>query len=228
MTRTFPVVLIALIAISGCSTAPTIYQSSNAAAPPLEASVLILPADIEIAEVSVGGNNEVKADWSDSAKQGFNGAIEEFFFTRGIRPVPYGADTLTDQDLAIIRQANVNLHAIQLAQAGGQMAGVREYALSPELLRSLEGYEADYAVFVMMRARKASAGRTAVRILTRGPLSFEVLYGSYRAALFDLRDGQIVWANMDPQASSGLGNPANADTGRWLNSFETLFRKFPL
>ena len=218
----------AVLVLGGCAGSPaTVFQSGTAMAPPLDASVLVLPADIVVSQVSVGGNNEPRADWTEAATESLNGALDEFFFNRGVMPVRYASDAIEDEDLDIIRQANINLDAIQLAQQGDAMPGMREYALTPELTRSLEEYGADYAVFVMLRARQASAGRTAARIL-RNPISIESIPDAYRVALFDLRDGQVVWANMDPAAYRGLGNPGEADTGRWLRSFETLFRGFPL
>ena len=226
-----PITLVASVAllVTGCATAPTtIYKPTTAIPPPLEASVLVLPADVEMYQVSAGGNDELKADWSEAAREGLYEALEEFFFERGVRPIGYASDSLEDQDLAIIRQANINLDAIQLAQEGRAQPGMRQYALSPELTASLAEYDADYALFVMLRARKASAGRAVVRVLTRGPLSFEILVGSYRVALFDLRDGQVAWANLDPEAWRGLGNPADADAAAWLKSFRVLFRDFPL
>lgn len=222
----------AVLVLGGCAGSPaTVFQSGTAMAPPLDASVLVLPADIVVSQVSVGGDDQPRADWTEAATESLNDALDEFFFNRGVMPVRYASDAIADEDLDIIRQANINLDAIQLAQQGDAMPGMREYALTPELTRSLEEYGADYAVFVMLRARQASAGRTAARaiggILTN-TISIEAIPDAYRVALFDLRDGQVVWANMDPAAYRGLGNPGEADTGRWLRSFETLFRGFPL
>ena len=234
MNGRFAPVAIALLLVGGCAgspSTPSYFQSGSAMPVPLDASVLILPSDIEVSVVGVGGDAEPRADWSQAAAEGLNDALDEFFFNRGVMPVRYDHDAIADEDLDIIRQANVNLDAIQLAQQGGAMAGIREYALAPELTRNLEEYDADYAVFVMLRARQASAGRTATRVIG-GLMGGQVTVGgnaipdAYRVALIDLRDGQFVWANIDPRQE--LGNPGEADIERWLGSFEMLFRGFPL
>ena len=223
-------VLIAAIVFvaSGCATS-RVYQSSTALAPPLESSVLILPADVEVSLQNAGGGHEPRADWTETARNGLTAALEDFFINRGIRPVRYEGQTITDEDLDVIRQANINLDAIELAQTRGGVEGSRKYALTPELVDNLDEYDADYAVFVMLRSAHASGGRVAVAILAAvGGVSVPMGSASYRVALFDLRDGQVAWANFNSYALGQLGNPAKADNARWQKSFNSLFDEFPL
>ena len=228
MNKKLVLTIFAILFGSGCATS-NIYQSTTALSPPLDASVLILPADVEISLRNAGGNLEPRADWSMAASEGLYNALEEFFFDKGVMPISYSADTISDEDIDIIRQANINLDAIELAQVRGVMPGAREYALTSELVNNLIEYNADYAAFITLRASQASGGRIAVGILAAiGGISIEMDSASYRVALFDLRDGQVAWANFDPLALDALGNPADADNEKWQKSFEQLFREFPL
>jgi len=226
-TARLTILLLPLLVIS-CTT-NRVYNSSTALSPPLNASVVLLPPDFEISSLNAGGNSEPQVEWTEAAKSGFLMSLEEFFFDKGIRPIPYGRDGLSDEDIDLIRQANINLDAIELAQARGAMPGTREYALSENLIETLEGYDADYALFAMVRSSHATGGRMAVAIIASiGGVPVSTGSASYRVALFDLRDGQVAWANFDPVALGGLGNPAEASNEQWQRSFETLFQEFPL
>jgi hypothetical protein len=220
--------LLVVFSLSGCVSS-NVYQSTTALSPPINPSVLVLPADVEISLMNAGGNLEPRADWSEAARKGLYAALEEYFFEKGVLPVSYEGEVLADRDVDVIRQANVNLDAIELAQVRGTMPGLRSYALTPELLENMEKYEADYAAFVMLRASQASGGRVAVGLLAAvGGISLEMGNASYRVAIFDLRDGQVTWANFDAEALGVLGNPAEASSEAWQKSFESLFRDFPL
>jgi hypothetical protein len=214
--------------LTGCVSS-NVYQSSSALSPPINPSVLLLPADVEVSLMNAGGNLEPRADWSSSARNGLHTALEEFFFEKGVMPISYEGETLADEDVDLIRQANITLDAIELAQVRGSMPGMRNYALTDDLVKNLDKYDADYAVFVMLRASQASGGRIAVGLLAAvGGVSLQMGNASYRVAIFDLRDGQVAWANFDLEALADLDKPAEAGTEKWLKSFEALFRDVPL
>jgi hypothetical protein len=226
----FRISLVLLFAsiLTGCVSS-NVYQSTSSLSPPVNPSVLILPADVEISLMNAGGNLEPRADWSESASKGLYAALEEFFFEKGVMPVSYAGATLADQDVDLIRQANINLDAIELAQVRGTMPGLRNYALTPDLLKNLEQYDADYAAFVMLRGSQASGGRVVVSLLAAvGGVSVAMGSASYRVALFDMRDGQVAWANFDAEALGELSKPAEASNEAWQKSFVKLFRDFPL
>ncbi len=226
--KTKLILIIFSLAATGCAT-NRVYNSTTTLSPPLNSSVILLPADIEISSINAGGNIEPRADWSESAASGLKAALEEFLFEKGVMPIPYGSEVLSDEDVDLIRQANINLDAIELAQTRGSMPGIREYALTEELTDNLGSYEADYALFVMLRSSHATGGRVAVAVLASiGGVALDTGSASYRVGLFDLRDGQVAWANFDPVALGGLANPSEATNAQWQRSFETLFQDFPL
>lgn len=229
MTKKILLISLGLLFLTGCAATNRVYNSTTSLTPPLDSSVAILPADVEISLLNAGGNLEPRAEWSAAAAAGLYSALEEFFFEKGIMPISYGAETISDDDVDVIRQANINLDAIELSQARGSMPGLREYALTDDIVNNLEKYNADYALLVMLRASQASGGRQVVGILAAiGGVAIDMGSASYRVALFDLRDGQVAWANFDPVALGGLGNPAEATNEQWQKSFETLFEDFPL
>ena len=217
--------------VSGCAVS-RVYKSETVLAPPLESAVLILPADVEVSLQNASGELEPRADWTEAATTGLYNALEEFFFTRGVKPIRYKGEKIADRDVDIIRQINVNLDAIELAQTKG-VGGNRTYALSSDLVDNLDGYDADYAIFFMIRDSSPSGGRYAIAILAGlaapgASAGITASRGAYRVALFDLRDGQVAWANFSTAAGAGIVNPHKLKPKQWQRMFKSVFSEFPL
>ena len=222
MNRTTICIALAVLFAGGCASSPVVFVSDTASPPPSDASVLILPADIEISELGAAPIYiRPRADWSQAATQGLYDALDVWFSERGVKPIRYAQDTIAVEDSDVIRLATINLDIIQWAQEESAFHGI--YSVPSEFMDRLDEYGADYALFVTMFARRDPGSGVL--------LTYNLLTGSlFRAALFDLADGKVVWANIVPMAWLRLrmGNPAEADAERWLRSFETLLHGFPL
>ena len=75
------IALFVVFSLSGCVSS-NVYQSTSALSPPINPSVLVLPADVEVSLMNAGGNLEPRADWSDAGRKGLYMALEEFFLRR--------------------------------------------------------------------------------------------------------------------------------------------------
>ena len=53
--------------------------------------ILLLPIDIELSELSIGGMPQVKADWSENATNFFNSYLREKLNARNVELVEYSA-----------------------------------------------------------------------------------------------------------------------------------------
>lgn len=222
------VIFLSALVVTGCAAPSTVYHSPLAAASPMNPKVLILPPDVVVSLRNAGGSTEPRADWSDQVRGELVGALEEFLYGRGVQFVPYGDDGILDNHLDIIRDANVNMDAVQLSQGGGSIDAERKYALGRANKDMLTDYNADYLLVSVVRANVASAGRQAVAILGAiGGVSFETSSAEFRVGLFDLRDGQLKWANFDPFALPDLGNLTKADAEDWQEAVAHLLVEIP-
>ena len=233
--------LLAALALAAGGCAPTrVYQPKEALEPPQGAAVLILPVDAQLYLRNDEGGYEPEVAESAAAAAELSGALEAFLARMGLKPIKHGdgkqaeakagasagADADAMRDIA--RQANINLDAIETAQINPAAAtSRREYALTSKRLDDLKEYQADYALFVMLRYTRTAAGAPIGIPLMEGEFALPRGAAAYRAALFDLRGGQLTWANFTPHALAQLP-PAQAIPAHWHWSFPPLFAKFPL
>jgi hypothetical protein len=222
--------LLILIVLSGCTTIKSnVYQSSSALAPPLSSKVLILPPDVVVSLKNAGGNNEPRADWSEETQSNLQNAIIGYMFENGVEAVPYKAKVIRDEHIDVLRQAMVMMDGVEFSQRGGGIGSDRFYALSSDSKEKLEAFGADFVLIVALRSEVASGGRQAVAIL--GALAGATVTTSsaqFRAAIFDLRDGQLSWANFDAAALSDIGNVVNAGGEKWGVAVNHILSGFPL
>ena len=222
--------LISLLVATGCATVTSnVYQSASAMSPPFSSKILILPSDVVISLKNAGGNNEPRADWSEQTQSNLQEAIIGYMFENGVEAIPYGSSRLEDGHVNVLRQAMVMMDGVELSQKGGGIGSERFYALSADSRVKLEGFGADYVLIVALRSEVASGGRQAVAIL--GALAGAAVSTSsaqFRAAIFDLRDGQLAWANFDAAALSDIGNVVNAGEEKWAVAVSHILSEFPL
>jgi hypothetical protein len=220
--------VIGALVLAACAAPSRVYQSVDALAPPVEPSVLIIPPDVEISLRTAGGILEPRADWSEEVSSDLDESLRGYMFENDLRFVNYG-DTLKDEDVDTIHHLNVVLDAIELRQARKSVGGEREYALGETEIERLSAYGADYALVITLRASRASAGRQAVAFLAAvGGVPVETTTATFRAALIDLRDGHIKWANFDESALADIGDPVSANEKRWSKATKHLLRELPL
>ncbi len=230
--------LVTALVLAGCAVSPSlVYHSPDAQFPPMEPSIVVLPADVVVSRMTAGGDLEARLDWSESVSAALRAAMKEHMYSRGIRFREYG-DVLRDQDVNAIRSINVLLDAIELSQlktadlsARGTtfMGGDRDYVLGETERSGFEEFDTDYALLVVLRANRASGGRIATAVLAGvAGVAIETSSMQFRSALIDLRDGHVKWANFDDSALQDVGDLLEASDLKWNRAMEHLLSDFPL
>ncbi len=222
-------VLLAVMFIHGCVAPTNVYHSSVAQPAPLNPKVLILPPDVVISKLNAGGTTEPVAEWSQDVTETLESVLAEKFYEQGVQFIPYGYTEIQDEHVDVIRQANVMMDAVELAQVREGIGASRNYALGKGSLESLDGYPADYLMITVVRGNVATGGRVGVALLGAiAGVTVEMNSTQFRVGVFDLRDGQLKWANFDNDALAEVGNLVNANEDRWSNAVDHLLTEFPL
>jgi len=223
-------VVIILAALASCATITShVYQSHSSRTPPLSFMVLVFPPEVIINLKNAGGMSEPRADWSSVVQQNLTGAIIEYMYENGIEGVRYGQNSLSDSHIYLLRQGTVMMDGVELSQRGGGIGSRRFYALSEGQIKKLSSFGVNYLLIVALTAEVASGGRQAVAILSAlAGTTVSTSSSQFRAAIFDLRDGQLAWANMDTASLGDLGNVVKADREEWGKAVEHILKEFPL
>jgi hypothetical protein len=181
-----------------------------------EKRVVLATPDIELSELTAGGVDAPRADWTGSAIDFARKDVTEVLAARGVGIV--AADTSADPRENQIVKLNsavgqaILLHLyyspIKLPEKGDAL----DWTLGPGVQVLRDKYHGDYALFIHVRDSYSSAGRQALMgvsalLLIPVPGGFQ----SGFASLVDLRTGRIVWFN---RLLSVNGDMRNADDAR--------------
>jgi hypothetical protein len=196
---------------------------------PRNATVVIMPTDIELFVVSAGGVMEPKADWTETASKYFNAALAHKKTDLGVATVE-----LRDEDADDVAEINT-LHAaiaraIQLHHFGPSFLklptkhGKLDWSLGEpaRLLKQKTG--ADYALFSWVRDSYASIERiaTTIGLAILGVGIFPGAMQTGYASLVDLDTGRVVWFNRLIRLTGDLRQPERA-----AETVDTLLEHFP-
>ena len=224
---------LALACVGAPAAAQTAAASPNLAPgfTSLKASdrLLLMPIDVELYSVSLGGIQEPRADWTAKAQAYMNQAIQAREAQARVGVVELSAQQVDDAAELVSLHAAV-AQAIALHQFGGSMwalptkAGKLDWSFGDAMqpLQSASG--AQYALFIWVRDSYASAERVAASIALAfigigiAPGGAQVGY----ASLVDLQSGQVVWFNRLLRAYGDLREPGPA-----RESIDALLVGFP-
>jgi hypothetical protein len=180
-----------------------------------EKRVVLATPDIELSELTAGGVDAPRADWTGSAIDFARKDVAEVLAARGVGVV--AADTSTDPRENQIVKLNsavgqaILLHLyyspIKLPEKGDAL----DWTLGPGVQALRDKYRGDYALFIHVRDSYSSAGRQALMgvsalLLIPVPGGFQ----SGFASLVDLRTGRIVWFNRLLSVNGDMRNPDDA------------------
>ena len=180
-----------------------------------EKRLVLATPDIELSELTAGGVNAPRADWTGTAITLTRQNIATTLAARGVSVVE--ADTAADARESQIVKLNsavgqaILLHLyyspIKLPQKGDAL----DWTLGPGVKTLRDRYHGDYALFVHLRDSYSSTGRQALMgvsalLLIPVPGGFQ----SGFASLVDLRTGKIVWFNRVLSINGDLRNPDDA------------------
>jgi hypothetical protein len=210
-------VVLALVVLAGCA-APVQRQTPElrreAGKVP---SIVVMPLDVELAQLTAGGMEEPHAEWTEAAHKHMRAALQAEAKARNVTLVGFdpdrGApgDRETSQELLRLHRAVGNavlvhqyLEGFALPSKGGKF----DWSLGPSVAAISRSHQADYALFLFVRDSYATAGRVAV-IVVAALLGAGVPGGSQVgfASLVDLKTGDIVWFNRLVRPQGDLRTP---------------------
>lgn len=223
-------IFLGLSMLAGCAgVTSNVYTNPSAQVAPIKPKLIFVPADVEISIRNAGGDLELSAELSEQVSQAYNAAAMNLMFERGVQFIPYGTRGLKDEHVDVVREANTIMDSIQLSQtASGGIGSSRNFSLSEAARAEFKEYGADYVTFSVLRAATASGGRTAVAVFAAiGGVAVQTSDAQYRVAIFDVRDGQCIWANFDPLALPD-GNWIDADEEDWQEIIDKMYSGFSL
>lgn len=217
------ILMTAVLVLSGCVT-NSVYKSESALSIPLASKILVFPADVIVAESKALSAAEPKADESKEVAVVLNNAIMAFMFDRGVEYVPYGASITKDEHISLVRQAEVIVDAAQSKSS----SSAKFYALSKDSLSLVSQFDADYVLLSDYSLTKPSGGAIVVSLLVG--VANRDTYEGYNLALFDLRDGQLVWSHGQPMKAKGMlaSGLEGASDERAAKIVSEMMKEFPL
>ena len=221
-----------VLAVAGCSTTATQTHVSELRRAAPDPRILLMPLDVELMEMDMGGVLEPKPEWTAAARRfiieevrsnksrlGFH--LEEF-------PEPYPGppeeqdtvDQLVRVHAAVGRTIRQNRKPMQELRSLGDKP---RWSLGDEVRVLRERTGADYALFVHVRDSYASDGRKLVMI-AGAALRTGIMGGvqSGFASLVDLQTGDIVWFNQLGRVTGDLRTREPA-----VETVKTLLTGFP-
>ena len=218
-----------LAMLSGCTTITTSHVSELRHSAP-HSKIVLMPLDVELMEMSVGGVLEPKPEWTAAARAFITEEVRAQKAAIGFDLEEYADDGPPDEQ-ELVDQL-VKLHAVvgkAIRQNRKPMQELRSLGEKPKwslgeevrVLREKSG--ADYALFVHVRDSYASDGRKLVMI-AGAALKMGLMGGvqSGFASLVDLKTGDIVWFNQLGRAAGDLRAREPAS-----ETVKILFTEFP-
>jgi len=221
-------------AMLGACTMTRAYESEPASKGEVNVSqVMLLPADVELAELSAGGMLTPKADWTLLAEGHVQRALDAALAMRGIELVRYVPPAADDPNL------HEYLQLEKLHQAVGQTINQHKYiqplnlptkkdafdwTLGPSVSLLAQGSGADHVLFVHLRDSFSSDGRVALAVFAA--LFGVGIQGGQQvgfASLVNLETGDVVWFNRLLSSVGDLRKPESADL-----AIDNLLSKAPL
>ncbi len=220
----------AIALLSGCATTATQSHVAELRHSTPHSKIVLMPLDVELMEMSVGGVLEPKPEWTAAARSFITDEVRTQKAALGFELEEYAEDGPPDEQ-ELVDQL-VKLHAVvgkairqnrkplQELQSLGEKP---QWSLGEEVRVLRERTGADYALFVHVRDSYASDGRKLVMVagaaLKMG-LMGGVQFGF--ASLVDLKTGDIVWFNQLGRVAGDLR--AREPAGETV---KMLFKEFP-
>lgn len=188
--------------------------------------IVVMPLDVELAQLTAGGLAEPHAEWTDAALKHMRAALDEEAKARKVTLVDFQSERGSPED----RETSLDLVKLHRAVGGAVMVhqylglalpskeGKFDWSLGPAVAAIARSHDADYALFLFVRDSYATAGRVAVIVI--GALLGVGMPGGAQvgfASVVDLKTGDIVWFNRLMRAQGDLRTPdAAAETVKAL------------
>ena len=202
--------LLLLLALAGCST-PTTYLARPLAEPEnprLPKRVLVVPPDVNVVEVTVGGVGEKDAQWSRQAKDNLLAALRaqagkgNLFELVAMPEITQEEKDVLDAHAAMFElvAANASEYGLSTDSFWKNRASQLRYTVGPGLAFLAEKSGAEAALFISAEDAVSTGGRVAVllaTILLFGMPALTPGYSYLAAGIVDLASGDLLWHNFD-------------------------------
>jgi len=201
------IVAVALLGVLLCGCATESYFTSDslnrAQGKP---RILVLPADVQLYELSLGGMLEPNAEWTQSARSSVNQALTAQLAKMNVSFVAYAPPPEdspefleVDQVQRLNRAVGSTIQAFHFSKPNRLPSKHDrfDWSLGPSAAILRRAGEADYALFVVMSDSYSSPGRQVFRVLTAAAIGYLPPGGVQQgyASLVDLKTGEVVWFN---------------------------------
>lgn len=214
-----------LIALAGCST-PTTYLArplAEPAAPALPLRVLLVPPEVNVVEVTVGGIGEKDAEWSRQAADNLLASLRGHVSKGDLfELVPMPELTQEEKDAVDAHRAMFELVAASASEYAlsthtfwKERAAKLHYTVGPGLGFLARKSGADAALFISAEDAVSTGGRLAVLVATVFMFGMPAItpgYSYLAAGIVDLSSGNLLWHNFDWNiARRDLRKPQDAE-----------------
>jgi len=216
---------------AGCATTATQSHVEELRRSTPHSKIVLMPLDVELMEMSLGGVLEPKPEWTAAAREFIVSEVRSQQAKLGFELQEYAEDSASPDEQALVDQLT-KLHAVvgrairqnrKPMQALHSLGEKPQWSLGEEVRVLRERSGADYALFVHVRDSYASDGRKLVMI-AGAALKMGLMGGvqSGFASLVDLKTGDIVWFNQMGRAAGDLRTREPAG-----ETVKLLFQEFP-
>ena len=226
----YTLVIITLLFLQGCANTKN-HSSSNVITTTTNetSKILLMPLDVELAELTALGSLETKADWTEDAKKHMKVAIDKHMNQKNAKTQIFddnnnSFDSVSTQlsKLHEVVGYSVLVHHFGHAPLPAKQNQF-DWTLGEEAKVLAKETGADYALFVFVRDSYASAGRKAAQFF--GAMVGLGIQGGTQvgfSSLVDLKSGDIVWFNRLVSTTGDLRSEKAA-----IKSMANLLDSFP-
>jgi hypothetical protein len=226
--RVLAMVVVALL-VTGCETA-NFKQTNELKRTKPQPNVLLMPLDVELVELSAGGVQEPKAEWTAAARAHMVTAIQLEKEAKGLRLVEFKNSEGSELPEQLVKLNRAVGKAVMMHQVNDMpiwklpsKQGKMDWSLGPQVQELRKQYDADYALFFYVRDSYSSPGRVAA-------IAIAALFGvavpggvqAGFATLVDLDSGDVVWIN---RLARGTGDLRTIEPAK--ESVKLLLTGFP-
>ena len=194
------------------------------------ATVVVFRPDVQVGTFTTGGVDEANADWTTTARQLIEASLRRNNSVAGAKIV-FPADPEGDDGAYLAEYRSLFTAVANAIQQYKLFPGNRlptkkgtvfDYTLGNGTSRIAQMTGADYALFVFTHDAYGSSGRKTAQIFG-AMFGIAIVPGIHigYAGLVDLKTGDVIWLNADPQMGGDVRTPEGADkrVRQLLNGF---------
>ncbi len=180
---------------------------------PGQTRIMIMQPNIKVGSMSTGGLFEPNAEWTATARKLIDAQVRQQLAGQGITLVAQpeiaagsdGPQNPVQQYRALFPVVAKAVMEFQFFLGNRlptkKRPGVFDYTLGSGIASMPGAQDADYALFMFTEDAYGSAGRKAAQLLMAGLFGVAIAPGVHvgYAGLVDLKTGDLVWLNADPE-----------------------------